>query len=200
MKALVVYESMFGNTEQIARAVAEGLGESVDLQVVEVADAAAEPGPMSRSSWRAVPPTRSQWPAPRRRNRSGPAWGRQLAALISPSEDHARRDLGPYGPNMRPRIVELGHKRSIDMMYYGPGMGWGMTFMIIGNLLFWGFLIFVAVLVARYVRQGQIGTSQSAEVSAQQIAAQRFAQGEITEEEYRHLLQVLSGGSVEARK
>ena len=30
MKALVVYESMFGNTEQIARAVAAGLEESVD--------------------------------------------------------------------------------------------------------------------------------------------------------------------------
>lgn len=45
MKALVVYESMFGNTEQIARAVAEGLGESVDVQVVEVAEAAADPDP-----------------------------------------------------------------------------------------------------------------------------------------------------------
>ena len=31
MKALVVYESMFGNTEQIARAVAAGLEESVDV-------------------------------------------------------------------------------------------------------------------------------------------------------------------------
>jgi hypothetical protein len=42
------------------------------------------------------------------------------------------------------------------MMYYGPGMGgWGMTFMIIANLVFWGLLIFVAVLVARYVRRGQ---------------------------------------------
>jgi flavodoxin len=39
MKALIVYESMFGNTEQIARAVAEGLAESVDVQVAEVADA-----------------------------------------------------------------------------------------------------------------------------------------------------------------
>jgi hypothetical protein len=45
MKALVVYESMFGNTEQIARAVAAGLGESVEVQVVEVAEAAGEPGP-----------------------------------------------------------------------------------------------------------------------------------------------------------
>ena len=35
MKALVVYESMFGNTEQIIRAVAAGLEESVD--VVQVA-------------------------------------------------------------------------------------------------------------------------------------------------------------------
>ena len=32
MKALVVYESMFDNTEQIARAVADGLGESVDVR------------------------------------------------------------------------------------------------------------------------------------------------------------------------
>ncbi len=85
------------------------------------------------------------------------------------------------------------------MMYYGPGLGsWGMTFMIIGNLLFWGLLIFVAVLVTRYVREGHMGSSRSDEVSPQQIAAQRFARGEITEEEYRHLLQVLSGGSAEA--
>jgi flavodoxin len=45
MKALVVYESMFGNTEQIARAVADGLGESVDVQLVEVSHAPGEPAP-----------------------------------------------------------------------------------------------------------------------------------------------------------
>jgi predicted phosphoribosyltransferase len=45
MKALVVYESMFGNTEQIARAVAAGLGESFDVQLVEVSDAPGEPDP-----------------------------------------------------------------------------------------------------------------------------------------------------------
>jgi flavodoxin len=48
MKALVVYESMFGNTEQIARAVAAGLGESVDVRLVEVTDAPAEPDPEVR--------------------------------------------------------------------------------------------------------------------------------------------------------
>jgi flavodoxin len=45
MKALVVYESMFGNTEQIARAVAAGIGETVDVQLTEAADAPTDPGP-----------------------------------------------------------------------------------------------------------------------------------------------------------
>lgn len=35
MKALVVYESMFGNSETIARAVAEGLGEVFDVTLAE---------------------------------------------------------------------------------------------------------------------------------------------------------------------
>ena len=44
MRALIVYESMWGNTEQVARAVAAGLAESAEVQVVEVADAPAVPG------------------------------------------------------------------------------------------------------------------------------------------------------------
>jgi putative membrane protein len=84
------------------------------------------------------------------------------------------------------------------MMYYGPGMnGWSMTFMIIGNLVLWGLLIFGAVLVARYVWPGARAFSSPAELSPQQIAAQRFARGEINDQEYQHLLQVLSGGSAE---
>jgi flavodoxin len=39
VKALVVYESMFGNTEQVARSVAAGLGEVVDVEVVDVSQA-----------------------------------------------------------------------------------------------------------------------------------------------------------------
>jgi hypothetical protein len=41
-KALVVFESMFGNTEQIAQAVAEGLRTSMSVDVTEVIDAPAE--------------------------------------------------------------------------------------------------------------------------------------------------------------
>jgi flavodoxin len=44
-ETLVVYESMFGNTEEIANAVAAGLGESADVQVAEVADAPTDPSP-----------------------------------------------------------------------------------------------------------------------------------------------------------
>jgi hypothetical protein len=36
MRALVVYESMFGNTERIAHAIADGLGERFEVTVVEV--------------------------------------------------------------------------------------------------------------------------------------------------------------------
>jgi flavodoxin len=42
MKALVVYESLFGNTEQVARAVATGLRGRLDVELVEVGDAPAE--------------------------------------------------------------------------------------------------------------------------------------------------------------
>lgn len=41
MKALVVYESMFGNTEQIARAVASGLRQHMEVEVLEVTEAPA---------------------------------------------------------------------------------------------------------------------------------------------------------------
>ena len=41
MKALVVYESMFGNTEAVARAVSEGVGETMDVSLREVSTAPA---------------------------------------------------------------------------------------------------------------------------------------------------------------
>jgi hypothetical protein len=39
VRALVVYESMFGNTEAVARAVAAGLGEHLEVEVHEVSRA-----------------------------------------------------------------------------------------------------------------------------------------------------------------
>jgi flavodoxin len=42
MDVLVVFETMFGNTERIARAIADGLGERAHVTVVNVADAPPE--------------------------------------------------------------------------------------------------------------------------------------------------------------
>jgi flavorubredoxin len=42
-RALVVFESMFGNTEAIAHAVADGLRSTMDVDVVEVGAAPASP-------------------------------------------------------------------------------------------------------------------------------------------------------------
>jgi FAD/FMN-containing dehydrogenase len=42
MKALVVYESFFGNTEQVAQAIAKGLSEHGEVEMVEVSKASAE--------------------------------------------------------------------------------------------------------------------------------------------------------------
>ncbi len=44
MSALVVYESMFGSTRDVAQAVARGLATSVPVRVVEVGALLAEPG------------------------------------------------------------------------------------------------------------------------------------------------------------
>jgi hypothetical protein len=41
MRAVIVYESMFGNTRQIAQAIAEGFGPGADVRVLGVADADA---------------------------------------------------------------------------------------------------------------------------------------------------------------
>lgn len=44
MRALVVFESMFGNTREVAAAVADGLNAHMDVDLVEVGDAPTEIG------------------------------------------------------------------------------------------------------------------------------------------------------------
>ena len=38
MKTLIIYESFFGNTEKVAQAIGEGLGDSAEVEVLKVAD------------------------------------------------------------------------------------------------------------------------------------------------------------------
>jgi putative membrane protein len=88
------------------------------------------------------------------------------------------------------------------MMYWGNGMGgWGMVLMTVSGLLFWGLIIAGIVWLVRSVGQG--GGQGTAPPPAptptpQQVLADRFARGEIDEEEYKRRLHVLgttSGGS-----
>ena len=79
------------------------------------------------------------------------------------------------------------------MMYWGNGMsGWGMALMTVSNLLFWGVLIAGVVVLVRYLsRAGQPDTLTGYRPTPEQVLANRFARGEIDEDEYIRRLHVL---------
>jgi putative membrane protein len=76
---------------------------------------------------------------------------------------------------------------------------WGILFMLVGSLLFWGLIITGIVLLVRYLgRTGQPARPADADAAAQQLLAQRYARGEIDQNEYTQRLSVLS--STKARR
>ena len=87
------------------------------------------------------------------------------------------------------------------MYWYGSGMsGWGYALMTISLILFWGAVIFGIVMLVRYViRSGQPPAEPSSpqppasRQSPEELLAERFARGEIDEDEYRQRLAVLRG-------
>jgi putative membrane protein len=81
------------------------------------------------------------------------------------------------------------------MMYWGNGMGgWGMVLMTVSSLLFWGLVIAGIVALVRYAGRGaQVAAPTGPRPAPQQVLAERFARGEIDEEEYTRRLQVLGG-------
>jgi len=86
------------------------------------------------------------------------------------------------------------------MMYYGNGMnGWAMFFMIVNSLLFWSLAIAGIAAIVRYTgRTAQSGAARHAR-SPQQMLAERFARGDIDEEEYRRRQQVLDTNPANGR-
>jgi len=69
-----------------------------------------------------------------------------------------------------------------------------MVVMVATNLLFWGLLAAGIVLLVAYVRRGvSVGTPTGQVRTPQQVLADRFAGGDIDEQEYRERLEVLSG-------
>jgi putative membrane protein len=73
------------------------------------------------------------------------------------------------------------------MMWNGYGMGgWGMAAMLISSLLFWALLAGAVLLVYRSVTR--IGPKPVGPTSAEQQLGERYARGEIDDQEYQHRL------------
>jgi len=91
------------------------------------------------------------------------------------------------------------------MMYgYGIGMGgWGYALMAIGTILFWGAVIYGIVALVRYARRDDPQRGEPAGPPApepERLLAERFARGEIDEDEYyQRLTSLRAAGPAAAR-
>ncbi|MFI6654876.1 SHOCT domain-containing protein [Streptomyces sp. NPDC050523] len=80
------------------------------------------------------------------------------------------------------------------MYWNGHNMnGWGWFTMSFGTVLLWALLIAVGVLLYRSLNGTSKAAPPSPPSSAEQLLAERFARGEIDEEQYRRSLAVLRG-------
>lgn len=83
------------------------------------------------------------------------------------------------------------------MMYWGNnGMnGWGYALMSVSTLLFWVLLIAGIVLLARYLGDHNPPRPDRSprQNPAEQILAERFARGEMDDDEYHRRLETLRG-------
>ena len=82
------------------------------------------------------------------------------------------------------------------MFWYGNGMGgWGYALMTVSSVLFWALVILAVVALIRYLARspGSPDAGGSPEQSPEKLLAQRFARGEIDEQEYQDRLATLRG-------
>jgi putative membrane protein len=81
------------------------------------------------------------------------------------------------------------------MYWYHDGMHWwGIAFMIGGTLLFWALVIAGLVYLARYYDRNRqpVGRAAPPRPSPEELLAERYASGELDDEEYRHRLRTLA--------
>lgn len=84
------------------------------------------------------------------------------------------------------------------MFWYGNGMGgWGYGLMALSMLAFWGLVILVIVALVQYLARGAQPPSAHAarRPMPEELLAERFARGEIDEQEYRRRLDMLRPGT-----
>ncbi len=77
------------------------------------------------------------------------------------------------------------------MFWHDRMSGWGYGLMAFSSLLFWALVITGIVLLVRYLGRTTGQPPGGDRRSAERILAERFARGEIDEEEYRRRLETL---------
>jgi putative membrane protein len=70
--------------------------------------------------------------------------------------------------------------------------GWGWVAMTLSMVVFWGLLITLAVVLVRGLNRAA-GQADGPRPSPERLLAERFARGEIDEDEYRRRLATLTG-------
>ena len=70
--------------------------------------------------------------------------------------------------------------------------GWGWVAMMLSMVVFWGLLITLAVVLVRGLNR-TAGPADAPRPSPERLLAERFARGEIDEDEYRRRLATLTG-------
>jgi putative membrane protein len=79
-------------------------------------------------------------------------------------------------------------------MWFGDHMsGWGYVLMGFGTIVFWGLIVAGIVVLVHYLGRSEqhAGVRPGDRPTAEQVLAERFARGEIDEEEYRRRLDTL---------
>lgn len=85
------------------------------------------------------------------------------------------------------------------MMNYGDGMQWwGFAIMAVGTILFWALVIGGIVALVRYTNRSTPPAAPTARATAEQVLGERYARGEIDDDEYQRRLRVLRGEAVSA--
>ncbi|MGW3277188.1 SHOCT domain-containing protein [Nocardia rhamnosiphila] len=79
----------------------------------------------------------------------------------------------------------------VVVMWYGTGMsGWGIGLMVAGTILFWALVVSGTVLLVRYMASSATPPPR-VWASPRQVLAERYARGEITDDEYVRRMKVL---------
>lgn len=85
------------------------------------------------------------------------------------------------------------------MMWYGESMsGWGYVLMTVGMVVFWALVAAAIVALVRYTSaSGRDATTMPSHhgPTPQQILAERYARGEIDDEEYSRRMRTLATGT-----